>query len=109
VTKLKSVLAKSALIVTVACGILAASATVASADVACNRWGECWTVRDHYTTYPATLGVTFHDDAWREAHRTGHYIGVMTGRTTTVTTSTTSGIRSDRPARPPAGLATLRS
>jgi hypothetical protein len=73
VTKLKSVLAKSALIATIAGGILAASATVASADVACNRWGECWTVRDHYTTYPATLGVTFHDDAWREAHRTGHY------------------------------------
>jgi hypothetical protein len=73
VTKLKSVLAKSALIATIAGGILAASATVASANVACNRWGECWTVRDHYTTYPATLGVTFHDDAWREAHRTGHY------------------------------------
>jgi hypothetical protein len=73
VTKLKSVLAKSALIVTVAGGILAASATVASADVACNRFGECWSVRDHYTNYPVGLGVVFHDDAWRTAHRTGRY------------------------------------
>jgi hypothetical protein len=73
VTKLKSVLAKSALIITVAGGVLAASATVASADVACNRFGECWSVRDHYTNYPATLGVVFHDDAWRAAHNSGRY------------------------------------
>jgi hypothetical protein len=73
VTNLKSVLAKSALIITVAGGVLAASATVASADVACNRFGECWTVRDHYTNYPAAVGVVFHDDAWRAAHRTGRW------------------------------------
>ena len=72
-TKFKSVLAKSALIITVAGGILAASATVASADVACNRYGECWTVRDHYTNYPTALGVIFHDDAWRAAHAHGRY------------------------------------
>ena len=72
-TNLKSVLAKSALIITVAGGVLAASATVASADVACNRFGECWTVRDHYTNYPATLGVIFHDDAWRTANMHGRY------------------------------------
>ena len=72
-TKLKTMLAKSALIITVAGGVLAASATVASADVACNRFGECWTVRDHYTNYPAALGVVFHDDAWRAAHMHGRW------------------------------------
>ena len=71
--RLKSVLGKSALIISVAGGLLAASATVASADVACNRFGECWTVRDHYTNYPATLGIIFHDDAWRAAHAHGRY------------------------------------
>jgi hypothetical protein len=73
VTRLQSLLAKGALIMSVAGGVLAASATVASADVACNRWGECWTVHDHYTNYPTTLGIIFHDDAWRAAHRHGRW------------------------------------
>ena len=54
-------------------GALAVSATTASADVACNRFGECWTVHERYTTYPANLGIQFYDDAWRDAHRHGHY------------------------------------
>jgi hypothetical protein len=45
-----------------------ALAGAAHADVACNRWGECWRVHDHYPNYPANLGVVFHDDAWRAAH-----------------------------------------
>lgn len=72
-TKLKSALVKGALIASVAGGVLAASASVASADVACNRFGECWHVTTRYTTYPDTLGVVFHDDAWRAAHRHGHW------------------------------------
>jgi hypothetical protein len=66
--RLTSALAKGALITTVAVGALAASTTVAFADVACNRAGECWHVKEHYTNYPANLGVTFHDDAWRAKH-----------------------------------------
>ena len=72
-TRLKSALATGALIATVAGGFLAASATAASADMACNRYGECWTVREHYTTYPSALGVIFHDDAWRTEHSGRHW------------------------------------
>ena len=53
-------------------GTLAATATTASADVACNRFGECWRVHERYTTYPPNLRVRFYDDAWRDAHRR-HY------------------------------------
>ena len=67
VTRLNK-LAAGALMAAVAAGALAASATSASAYVACNRWGECWTVKDRYTNYPVRLGVVFHDDDWRAAH-----------------------------------------
>jgi hypothetical protein len=69
---LHKALAAGALIGSLAAGALALSATSASADVACNRYGECWRVTQRYTTYPSNLRVTFHDDAWREAHRR-HY------------------------------------
>jgi len=70
---LHKALAAGALIGSMAAGALALSATSASADVACNRYGECWRVAERYTTYPRHLGVRFHDDAWREQHRRGHY------------------------------------
>ena len=70
---LKKSLAAGALVAAVAGGAIALSATSASADVACNRYGECWRVAQRYTTYPSNLGVTFHDDAWREQNRHGHY------------------------------------
>ena len=41
----------------------------ASADVACNRYGECWRVREHYTTYPHNLRVVVRNDAWWEHNR----------------------------------------
>ena len=56
-----------------ASGALAASATPASADVACNRYGECWTVHQRYTTYPKNLAVRFYDDAWRASHQNHRY------------------------------------
>lgn len=65
-TSLKSVL-KGALIAAVAGGTFAA-ATSASADVACNRWGDCWHVHDHLN-YPGGLGIVWHNDAWAAAHR----------------------------------------
>jgi hypothetical protein len=70
---LKKTLAAGALVATVAGGAMALSATSASADVACNRYGECWRVTQRYATYPRNLGVTFHDDAWREQNRHGRY------------------------------------
>ena len=72
-TRIKSALATGAFLAIVTAGALAATTTTASADVACNRWGECWTVRDHYTNYPTNLGVVFHDEAWRLAHRHGRW------------------------------------
>ncbi len=68
-----SLAAKGALFALAATGAFAVTSTPASADVACNRWGECWRVRDHYTTYPPNLGVIFHGDDWRRAHRRGHW------------------------------------
>ena len=67
VTRLKSALAKGTLIAAAA-GLLAATSTPASADVACNRWGECWHVHDRYANYPANLGIVFHEDGWRGDH-----------------------------------------
>jgi hypothetical protein len=71
VTILKSVLVKGALAAAVLGGTVVAT-TSASADVVCNRWGECWRVHDRLD-YPAGLGITFHDDAWYASHRTGHW------------------------------------
>ncbi|HEY2751618.1 hypothetical protein [Phenylobacterium sp.] len=72
-TTLNKLLATGTLIATVAGGALAVSAVPASADVVCNRYNECWRVNQRYTTYPPHLGVTFHDDAWREQNKHAHY------------------------------------
>jgi hypothetical protein len=69
----KSMFAKGALLAVTAAGAILATASSASADVACNRAGECWHVQSRYTTYPPNLGIVFHDDAWQAAHRHGHY------------------------------------
>jgi hypothetical protein len=73
VTRVKSKLIKSAMIAAMAAGTVIATASVASADVACNRFGECWRVRDHYTNYPSNLGVVFHDEAWWAGHPHGRW------------------------------------
>ena len=70
-TILKSAL-KGALVAAMSGGALIATATTASADVACNGAGECWHVHDRLA-YPAEAGVTFHEDAWAAAHRDHHY------------------------------------
>jgi len=51
-------------------GAMALTAGVASADVACNSYGECWTVhqRPAVTLYPPEIGVQFYGDDWRKAH-----------------------------------------
>jgi hypothetical protein len=71
VTILKSAL-KGALVAAISGGALIATATTASADVACNAAGECWHVHDRLT-YPAEAGVTFHEDAWADSHRDHSY------------------------------------
>ena len=66
----KSVLVKGALAAAMAVGTLvAASGASAATTVVCNRYGECWKVHEHYTNYPADLGVVYHDDAWYDSHQ----------------------------------------
>ena len=67
--KLKKYLGLGALAVALGTGALIAGTSTASADVACNRYGECWRVQDRYSNYPHGLGVHFYGDDWREAHR----------------------------------------
>ena len=70
-TFLKSALLKGALMAAVASSAVGVSSN-ASADVVCNRWGDCWRVRDRLD-YPAGLGITFHDDDWGRAHMRGRW------------------------------------
>jgi hypothetical protein len=67
-----SKLVRGALIGAVAAGAMALTTASASAAVACNRWGECWHVREHYARYPVGLGIVFHEDGWR-GHRHVHW------------------------------------
>ena len=46
--------------------VLALSATAASADIACNRAGDCWHTKDHYN-FHSDWGVAVHPDNWRWA------------------------------------------
>jgi hypothetical protein len=71
--RLKSALATGALITAVAGGAIALSATTASADVACNRFGECWRVHDRTVVYPGHLGVVYHEDGWWDNGHPHHY------------------------------------
>jgi hypothetical protein len=67
---LKKSLRTGALAVILAAGTMAATATIASADVVCNSYGECWQTRERYavTVYPPELGVQFYADDWRKSH-----------------------------------------
>ncbi|HLK24961.1 MAG TPA: hypothetical protein VKT30_09905 [Caulobacteraceae bacterium] len=72
-TNLKTTLVHGALAASMAFGVVAATAGAASADVVCNRWGDCWRVHEHYTTYPPAVGITFHTDDWWATHPRGHW------------------------------------
>ena len=70
----KTLLGTSALAVILAAGVTVATTPAASADVACNSYGECWHTGQHYTTYPDGLGIQFYGDDWATSHRTDtHY------------------------------------
>jgi hypothetical protein len=71
---LKSLLKASALAAIVAAGATIALSSAASAEIVCNRDGDCWHTAQRYTEYPTTLGVQFYSDDWRDAHRADtHY------------------------------------
>ena len=62
-SRLKTALAAGAMVAG-----LVLTATTASADVACNRWGECWHVHDRLA-YPGELGIVWHPDNWHAKHQ----------------------------------------
>ena len=65
---LRKLLGTGALAAVLAAGGMVATTTIASADVACNSYGECWHVGQRYNTYPTELGIHFYGDDWRKAH-----------------------------------------
>ena len=67
---LRTSLRMGALAAVLAGGAMALTAGVASADVACNSYGECWHVhqRPAISLYPPSLGIHFYSDDWRRAH-----------------------------------------
>ena len=67
---LKKSLRTGALAAILAAGTMAATVTIASADVVCNSDGECWQTKERYaiTVYPPELGIQFYGDDWRKSH-----------------------------------------
>jgi len=61
-------------IITAALGavsVLAITASIASAEIACNREGDCWHVKErHY--FRSEHGVTIYPDNWRWAEHEHH-------------------------------------
>ena len=47
-----------------AAAVLAVSATAASAEIVCNRDGDCWHVKTHHKYHPE-FGLVIHPDNWR--------------------------------------------
>ena len=68
---LKKSLRTSALAAVLGVAAAVAATGAASADVACNGYGECWHTKERYavTVYPPELGIQFYGDDWRDAHR----------------------------------------
>jgi hypothetical protein len=62
-----STLIKGALATAVVAGTLVATSAPASAAVVCNRWHECWRVRNAYS-YPTRLGIVIRNEAWVRGH-----------------------------------------
>lgn len=60
-------------------GILALSATTASADIVCNSEGDCWHAREHYRYEPG-LRLRVHPDGWRWRHADNYRWREHTGR-----------------------------
>ncbi|MFT3731174.1 MAG: hypothetical protein QM780_07075 [Hyphomicrobium sp.] len=55
----------------VASGMLALTATAASAAIVCNADGDCWHVREHYKYEPG-LNLRVYPDSWKWS-KNDHY------------------------------------
>jgi hypothetical protein len=67
-TSLKKKAVSAGLVAALGLGLVAMSATTASAEVVCNAAGDCWRVNNHYDYDPA-FGLTVYDNDWYRAHR----------------------------------------
>ncbi len=68
---LRNITARGALAFLIGAGSVAAGSSGASADVVCNRFGDCWHTRHHYH-FPVRLGVRFYSDGWQRGHNWEH-------------------------------------
>lgn len=57
-------LATAGVAAVIGAGAIVASSVPASAEIVCNRHGDCWHAREHYD-YQPRFGVTVHSDDWR--------------------------------------------
>ena len=65
---LHKLLRTGALAAVLAAAATAATSTSATAEIVCNRYGDCWHASQRYTTYPSVLGIQFYSDDWRAKH-----------------------------------------
>jgi hypothetical protein len=70
---LKSALVTGALIAATS-GAMLVTAPAASANVVCNRSGDCWHTRDRLD-YPPSFGIAIHPDNWNYHRRGYHWRG----------------------------------
>jgi hypothetical protein len=76
---LKSQFTKAALIAAIAASSFALTSAPASAAVVCNRWNECWHVRNAYV-YPPRLGIVVRDERWVARHHAYRWRAAHEGR-----------------------------
>jgi len=69
--KIGKLMTQAAIAALIGAGAMVAATSSADARVVCNRWGDCWHVRDNYA-YPGGFGIVVHPDNWRWGHR-DHY------------------------------------
>ncbi len=69
---MKKLMLQGAIAAMIGSAALIGTATTASAEIICNRAGDCWHARDHYD-YSPRFGVVVHDDNWRCRDRDRHY------------------------------------
>jgi hypothetical protein len=66
----KSILLAGLMTASLAAGAFVATNAAAESHtyVACNRYDECWKVKEKYSRYPTEEGVVFRDNTWYAAH-----------------------------------------
>ena len=78
----KRSLRTGALAATLAAGAMVATSGLASADIACNAYRECWRTKERYavTIYPPELSIHFYSDDWRKSDEFNRHYRWMSDR-----------------------------